>query len=83
MVKVNNMGVPQEVVVDDYFPVYDSTSQTVFAKPKQGRQIWQMVLEKAWAKTKGSYSNIQTGLPYDVLTAFSHAPCFYIDANAE
>jgi hypothetical protein len=77
------MGAPQEVVIDDYFPVYEATNQPVFAKAKQGNEIWEMVIEKVWAKLKGSYSNIQSGLPHDVLTAFSHAPCFYLDLNSE
>lgn len=42
-----------------------------------------MIIEKVWAKIKGGYSNIHSGLPHDVLTAFSHAPCFYLDLKNE
>jgi hypothetical protein len=63
--------------------VYEATNQPVFAKPRQGNEIWEMIIEKVWAKLKGSYSNIQSGLPHDVLTAFSHSPCFYLDLNSE
>lgn len=40
MVRVNFMGAPQEIIVDDYFPVYQETNKLVFAKPRQGNEIW-------------------------------------------
>jgi hypothetical protein len=80
--RVNFMGVPQEVIVDDYFPVYED-NKAVFAKPREGNEVWEMVLEKVWAKLRGSYSNIQSGLPHEVMTTFSHAPCFFLDLNSE
>jgi len=40
------------------------------------RQIWVMLLYKAWAKICGSYSAIQEADCLDFLNAFSVAPCF-------
>lgn len=36
-----------------------------------------MLLEKAWAKIKGSYGEVSAGCPHEVLQAFSIAPCYY------
>jgi hypothetical protein len=35
-----------------------------------------MLLEKAWAKIKGSYGKINKGNPYEVLNTFSLAPVY-------
>ena len=47
-------GIITELVIDDYIPVYASTNRPVFCKAN-GREVWAMLLEKAWAKIKGSY----------------------------
>lgn len=57
MARVLFKGVYQEVVVDDYFPC--SPKGTLLgAQPAGGKQIWVMVIEKAWAKLHGSYDII-------------------------
>ena len=68
-------GVISEVVIDDFVPVFATTNRPVFCKAN-GREIWPMLLEKAWAKIKGSYGEIATGTPHEVLNTFSLAPCF-------
>lgn len=73
---VNFEGCPTEIVIDDYIPVFASTERPVFCKPN-GREVWVMLLEKAWAKIKGSYGEISSGCPHEVLNTFSVAPCFY------
>jgi hypothetical protein len=57
MAHINVSGICREVVVDDYFPVYEPLDTLVFAKPKDS-EIWVMILEKIWAKLRGSYGNI-------------------------
>ena len=59
-------GKPQVVVVDDYLPADKRTKQPVYAQSK-GREIWVMLLEKAWAKVNGGYANIISGLPCEAL----------------
>lgn len=78
MVHVNLNGICREVIVDDYFPVTEPLSTPIFAKPKDN-EIWVMVLEKVWAKLRGSYHNISEGFPHEVLTTFTNAPCFYFE----
>jgi hypothetical protein len=75
-VVVNFQGALTEVVIDDFIPVFSTTDRPVFCKPK-GKEIWVMLIEKAWAKIKGSYGNISSGCPHEVLNTFSVAPCFY------
>jgi hypothetical protein len=42
-----------------------------------------MLLEKAWAKIKGSYGNISAGCPHEVLNTFSVAPCLYFPVHEQ
>jgi len=41
-------GIEQEIIVDDYFPCIND-EEPIFSKPK-GKEIWVMLLEKAWIK---------------------------------
>ena len=57
MVRVLFKGVLQEVVVDDYFPCM-ANGTWLGAQPAGNREIWVMVIEKAWAKLHLSYNAI-------------------------
>ena len=72
---INREGVPTEMLLDDYIPVYKSTNRPVFCKAN-GNEVWVMLLEKAWAKIKGSFGDINSGSPHEVLNSFSIAPCY-------
>jgi hypothetical protein len=57
-------GVIQEVVVDDYIPLNDK-GVPIFCQPKildLTGEFWTLILEKAWAKAKGSYAAIMCTL---------------------
>lgn len=82
MVRILYQGILQEVVVDDYIPITPHNTP-MFAKPAGGRQIWVMILEKAWAKLHGSYGAIIGGLPNEVLHAFSGAPTEYRSVSTD
>ena len=61
----------QIVIIDDYFPVQkDNPSQLQFAKPNNN-EIWVLLLEKAWAKVNGGYTNIIGGSPRSALKALT------------
>lgn len=68
------------MVIDDFIPVYASTNRPVFCKAN-GREVWTMLLEKAWAKIKGSYGAISSGNPHEVLNTFTIAPCSYFEVS--
>ena len=59
-------GKKQIVFVDDYFPVYKKNKWPCFAQPN-GKEIWVMLLEKAWAKINGGYVNIIGGMASQAL----------------
>ena len=65
-------GKPTMLIIDDYIPVFKDTKKPCFAKPN-GKELWVMLLEKAWAKINGGYMNTiggQVHEPFEVLTGF-------------
>ena len=60
----------QIVIVDDYLPVNIKTKKICFTKPNNN-EIWICILEKAWAKINGGYSNIIKGWMHQALQAFT------------
>lgn len=71
-------GEKKEVVVDDYFP-YDNHKQTwAFSRSNNEKEIWVLLLEKAWAKIYGSYQRIEAGTTGEALTVLTGAPTSFI-----
>ena len=60
----------QIVIVDDYLPIYTKNERICFSKPNNN-EIWICILEKAWAKINGGYSNIIKGWMRHVLQAIT------------
>ena len=48
-------GEKQTVVVDDRFPYNPQSKTWAFSRTSEGREIWPLILEKAWAKVFGNY----------------------------
>ena len=65
--KINNKI--SKIYLDDYFPYNIRKNKPLFCKPYKN-EIWVMLLEKAWAKIKGSYLDMDNGSPIDVLNSF-------------
>ena len=65
----------QIVIIDDYVPCYRNRGRDklLFAKTK-ANAIWGILLEKAWAKINGGYSNIIGGYSRDVAIALTSYP---------
>ena len=62
----------QIVILDDYFPVEKNNIHSLkFAKPNNN-EIWVLLIEKAWAKINGGYSNIIGGSPREALKALTN-----------
>ena len=53
-------GIPTEILIDDQIPC-DETGP-IFTKPN-GKELWVLLLEKAWAKAFKSYTAMEGGLP--------------------
>ena len=67
-----NGKVPTVVTVDDQFLVSQTTGKHAFVRlctdpASNSREIWPLLIEKAYAKFHGSYSNIEGGLVHTAL----------------
>jgi calpain-15 len=57
-------GEVTEVVVDDLIPYdYSDSDCWAFARAKN-REVYVLILEKAFAKVFGSYEALEQGMPY-------------------
>jgi calpain-15 len=66
-------------LIDDLLPCFSSSKspygfKSAFSQSKGGKEMWVMLLEKAWSKVNGSYENTITGLPSDALKCLTGAP---------
>ena len=61
----------QIVLIDDYFPVKKNNEKKLVFAQANDNIIWVIILEKAWAKVNGGYSNIIGGSPADSLRALT------------
>lgn len=68
----------KKIIVDDYVPVLPNSNTLVFSKLPSSRNIWMIILEKAWAKHLGNYANTVSGHPDHVLHTLTGAPSDYI-----
>jgi len=57
----NDQKEAEFVLVDDYFPVNTTDNDWAFARSENEKELWPMVLEKAYAKFFGSYESIESG----------------------
>ena len=65
----------QIVIVDDYFPVESNNVKKLKFTQPNGRELWVLLLEKAWAKVNGGYRNIIRGFENEALNALTSFPC--------
>ncbi len=63
----------QIVFIDDYFPFYHKARQFAFSQPNCN-EMWVMLIEKAWAKINGGYTNIIGGNVDDSFKALTGFP---------
>ena len=60
-----------EIYLDDYIP--SIKSKPAFSH-SDGKCLWVILLEKAWAKINGNYKMIEKGFPEEILHGFTGAP---------
>ena len=63
-------GVWTIYIIDNYFPVSKETGETIFCDSPT-KNLWAVLLEKAWAKANFGYGNIVQGLTSEVFNAFT------------
>ena len=67
----------QILFLDDYFPYDPRKKKFAFATP-HNNELWAMLLEKAWAKLNGGYSNIIGGIVSEPISALTGFPTEYL-----
>lgn len=76
-------GFPVEVIVDDIFPCRTTKAgvlRPVFSQNKT-RDLWPLILEKAYAKLHGSYQRIEVGAMGEALEDLTGAPTESLSAQ--
>ena len=67
-------GIWEDVIIDDRIPcIQSSVPRPIFCQTKS-REIWGILLEKAWAKVHGGYLNVESGRLEESFRALSGAP---------
>jgi len=66
-------GIKKEIVVDDFL-IFDPLVNDLAFSKVYGKQIWVQLLEKAWAKYNGSFTNIEFGEEIEALEFLTGAP---------
>jgi hypothetical protein len=56
-----NNGEVEDIIIDDYFPVLGNGRWAFVRGGEAGKELWPMILEKAYAKLNGSYNYIEAG----------------------
>lgn len=74
-------GERKVVIVDDYFPFNPDTGNWAMSKSSQEKEIWVMLLEKAWAKIFGNYMRIEGGTTGEALPSLCGAPTYITSHN--
>ena len=67
----------QIVFLDDYFPYDPKKNRFAFSKP-HNNELWAILLEKAWAKLNGGYSNIIGGIVSEPISSLTGFPTEYL-----
>ena len=79
-VKLYKNGEHSEVVMDNYIPCIDGDA--CFFKAN-GKELWVIILEKAWAKLHGSYERIEAGHAHEVMRDLTGAPSYDIEIDED
>lgn len=70
-------GKPWLVTIDDSILVYTATQEHYFAPPGPSGSLWAAIIEKGWAKVKGSYDNSEGGFFPNGIRALTGVPVFF------
>jgi len=75
-------GIWQEIYIDDYFPCDAKKNFPCFSFSKDG-SLWINILEKCYAKAKGSYYLLEKGSYEQIIRELTGAPILIIDNSNE
>lgn len=72
-IALNVCGLWEDVIIDDRIPRNPEKKRPAFCR-SAGHDIWVCLIEKAWAKVHGGYSNIEAGYINEALSGLTGAP---------
>lgn len=75
-------GLWEDVIIDDRIPYNLEKKRVSFCRSLAG-DLWVMLIEKAWAKVHGGYSNIEAGYINEALAGLTGAPVKIFRVNHE
>lgn len=78
-VKISVQGDWKYILIDDYFPCFPM-DKPIFAKSLE-KDLWVLILEKAYAKNFGGYSKLEDGDCRHSLVDFTGCPVFSYHLN--
>ena len=71
-VDLYNKGHLEKVVIDDYIPCLKDKKEPMFIM--NSRELWPMLVQKAWVKGYGSYVNTRDIYPKKILSQLTGFP---------
>lgn len=70
-IKMYEMGVPISVIIDDFLPINTSWGTNTYAWINTDKELWPVLIEKAFSKLMGNYETIEGGWPQQAGTNMS------------
>jgi hypothetical protein len=67
-IRFYEMGVPVSVIIDDSLPI--SGTQNLFTKVNPAKEVWPLLIEKAFSKIHGNFFAIEGGFMVDAGNTF-------------
>jgi calpain-15 len=71
------------VTVDDYFPCFPVDGGGPVFSQSHGNELWVLLLEKAFAKVRGSYASLRYGYSLEALIDLTGAPFHHFNLQQE
>ena len=77
-IKICSNGELKEIIIDDFFP-YDKKERKLIFSSNRNKNLWIQILEKSYAKSYGSYKNINLKSVEGILRDLTYAPVITLD----
>ena len=68
--RMYDMGVPISIVIDDWLPTNTYKTQTTYTQVNSQKELWPVLVEKAFSKIHGNYYAIEGGWMIDAGNTF-------------
>lgn len=77
--KICQMGSWKTIIIDDFFPCFP-LGEPIFSK-NNGKEIWVLLIQKAFAKLHGNYLSLENGTVKHALIDLTGCPAFTYTMN--